>query len=490
MPLAATFAKAAFQSFQGGTGKPHSSITEWVEILTGDGYREEDLDGIPELVEAINLQHEGPAEASRAIRKKLKHGNTQQKYRALVILKALVENGDKKFQTTFSDDRLIDAIRNLATDPSTDIRVKKKLMSVLASWHRQFKDDPSMKTIANLYKTCKSDSRVDSAVVQGLLLADPKDMERQKEERRRKRKEEEDARRREKEEAKRKERERRERANRPRRPPFNFEKEKPEILTSIANASQASNNLVNAIMLVNTQTEVLAENAHVQETLAKLKAARKPIVRYIQLVENEELIGTLLDTNERIISTLQIYDLACHPQEPEPAPSEPSTAPTEGPRGELNKLQHRQRLEIQRSASNRALNTMGGPGAMSDLAGLDFGGHESNARLPPPLRPTERDDDDDDANDRRATLSDYSDYDSDGDAPPRSDNSSVEAGPSTSARRHSLPAHGATKPYGDLLGREEEVEDEDPRYGKRGLPSDDDEDPFADPFADSHSAKR
>lgn len=31
-------------------------------------------------------------------------------------------------------------------------------------------------------------------------------------------------------------------------------------------------------------------------------------MRYIQLVENEELIGTLIDTNERIIASLEMYD--------------------------------------------------------------------------------------------------------------------------------------------------------------------------------------
>ena len=58
---------------------------------------------IPELVDSINLQAAGyafyspqlpdhlsavpcsPTEASRALRKKLKHGNTHQQYRALVV---------------------------------------------------------------------------------------------------------------------------------------------------------------------------------------------------------------------------------------------------------------------------------------------------------------------------------------------------------------------------------------------------------------------
>lgn len=39
----------------------------------------------------------------------------------------------------------------LANDSGTDPKVKKKLLSVLASWHQQFKDDPSMSFVANLF---------------------------------------------------------------------------------------------------------------------------------------------------------------------------------------------------------------------------------------------------------------------------------------------------------------------------------------------------
>lgn len=80
------------------------------------------------------------------------------------------------------------------------------------------------------------------------------------------------------------------------------------MLTAIANASQTANNLVNAITLVNSETDTLQSNERVQECLANAKLSRKPIIRYIQLVENEDLIGTLIDTNERIIAALEMYD--------------------------------------------------------------------------------------------------------------------------------------------------------------------------------------
>lgn len=39
----------------------------------------------------------------------------------------------------------------LGTDPGTDPKVKKKLLSVLASWNAEFKDDPSMSLVSNLF---------------------------------------------------------------------------------------------------------------------------------------------------------------------------------------------------------------------------------------------------------------------------------------------------------------------------------------------------
>lgn len=53
---------------------------------------------------------------------------------------------------TFADGQLTDAIKHLATDPGTDPKVKRKLLSVLSSWNNQFKSDPSMALVAGLYK--------------------------------------------------------------------------------------------------------------------------------------------------------------------------------------------------------------------------------------------------------------------------------------------------------------------------------------------------
>ena len=179
----------------------------------------------------------------------------------------------------------------MASSVHTDQRVKKRLLSVLGSWHRQFQNDPSMRLVSNIYPSVKSSvtgqRKLSNDLRQfGVTGGPPPEAEREARELGRKQKEARKAK--EREEAERKAREKAAAKDPQRRPnkqrkPFNFEIEKPNILSSIATASQASNNLINALKLVNREKESIEENTRVQETLAAAKAARKPVVRYIQV---------------------------------------------------------------------------------------------------------------------------------------------------------------------------------------------------------------
>ncbi|KIJ21957.1 hypothetical protein PAXINDRAFT_159941 [Paxillus involutus ATCC 200175] len=406
--------------------KPHSSITDWVEILTSS---DDTYDGLPELVTSITLQSTGPSEASRAIRKKIKHGDNHQKYRALVILNALMENGDHKFQKSCMDDPLIDAIRQLASDPLADTKVKKTLLSVLASWNTQFKNDPSMHTVASLYTQYRPIDRrshaqsnsadLDSLYNAGLSSINEKEAAKQRV------KQEKEA---TKEKARKAQEEARKKKNRPRKAPFNFETEKPQILTSIANGSQASSNLANALILVNAGKEKIETNTRVQECLQNAKAARKPIVRYIQLVENEEIIGTLIETNERIISALQMYynfSASDHPQDPSAEIQSGMDAVTITP-NELSKLRDQQRAAVEnarRQQSEFSENDSDDRQEVGsstgyvhpDLQDLSFGALESEqGSLPPPIKPSTPHASPGEAvwDQHRGSLSDFSDYES------------------------------------------------------------------------------
>lgn len=133
-------AKAIIATLEGE--KAHSSITDWVEILTSERYTEDSLDGITELMESIRLQgFEGVTESSRAIRKKLKYGNVHRQIRALTvsslvklelfrfsfvafqILLALSENGTKGYQHSFANQQLVQRLRDMATDVRECCRV-------------------------------------------------------------------------------------------------------------------------------------------------------------------------------------------------------------------------------------------------------------------------------------------------------------------------------------------------------------------------------
>lgn len=128
---------------------------------------------------------------------------------------------------------LLDAIKHLAADPTTDHKVKKKLISVLLGWRRQFTDDPSMQYVAKLYDQCKiaqadrtsADKRAIDGVNAGMGF-DPEYLERKRKEEAAKKKEEEKRQAKEgKERRRREEEERRCNGSRPKtkRKPFNFE---------------------------------------------------------------------------------------------------------------------------------------------------------------------------------------------------------------------------------------------------------------------------
>lgn len=52
----------------------------------------------------------------------------------------------------------------------------------------------------------------------------------------------------------------------------------------------------------------MTESPKVQDCLDKAKAARRVIIRYLQLVQDETLVGTLIEANEKIVEAIQLYD--------------------------------------------------------------------------------------------------------------------------------------------------------------------------------------
>jgi len=152
---------------------------------------------------------------------------------------------------------------------------------------------------------------------------------------------------------------------------------------------------------------------------------------------------------------------------------------TEGQTGEISKLQGKQRARIERASSRSSLNVNSGGVSRPapprggnlhpDLRELNWNDSDGS-RLPPPLRPRSADEE---ASYRQGSLSDYSDYDS-----------SDEGRPSTS-RAAGSHAASSSRDYNSLIGDEDELVTGG--TARQGLLAPPDDDPFADPFADSRS---
>jgi len=132
--------------------KPYSAVTVAIENLTSDHFEEEDVVGLPDLVEAIKLQATGPTEAARAIRKKLKYGNIHRQIRALVILDGLIQNAGPRFQRTFADEMLLERLRVCGTSDLSDPLLREKCKGLFRAWAIEYKNTPGLEQIVGLYK--------------------------------------------------------------------------------------------------------------------------------------------------------------------------------------------------------------------------------------------------------------------------------------------------------------------------------------------------
>lgn len=91
--------------------------------------------------------------------------------------------------------------------------------------------------------------------------------------------------------------------------PFNLEKEKGQLLETIASANVASTNLLNGLQLINREQQRVSENPEVMRRFETCKQLRRQVLRYIHLVESEQYIGGLLNANDELVKGLMAFEL-------------------------------------------------------------------------------------------------------------------------------------------------------------------------------------
>jgi hypothetical protein len=254
-----------------------------------------------------------------------KYGNMHRQLRALTILDGLIQNAGSRFQRTFADEPLLERLRLMPRDDMVDPDVRAKCNTLYRQWAVAYKNTPGLSNIATLYKQLPrtkraqpSESRVvretEAEAVQeansppsspvaprhnsspaashtpSASWSPQRPVQLEKTERGSFFRSSKD-----KKGTKRK--------------PFNLEKEKGQILETIASATVASTNLVNALKLINRENQRVSDNPECKNRFENCKILRRQILRYIQLVESENYIGSLLSANDELVKALMAYEV-------------------------------------------------------------------------------------------------------------------------------------------------------------------------------------
>lgn len=263
-----------------------------------------------------------------------------------MILDALVSNAGKSFQRRFGDEMLLDRLRTMATDAMTDRDIKNRLAGMFIGWNEEFKDIPAMSGVAHLkdslprkkkmapvVRPSTPDSEDESApqdrsqghsrTASSVGPSTPKQPARKSSVPAISANGAEGS---------------KPRYNyvEPTTPPkekvsssffgnaggsnktkvpkgnkpikVSLEKEKPRILQTIAAANQASTNLQNALKHVNKEDSSFLHDPQIVKSHKDCKELRKNVLHYIAGIESEEWVGTLLQTNDGLVSALQLHE--------------------------------------------------------------------------------------------------------------------------------------------------------------------------------------
>lgn len=248
-----------------------------------------------------------------------KYGNLHRQLRALTILDFLIQNAGERFLRGFADEPLLERLRIAATDSVSDPEVRKKCQQLFGEWAATHKNTPGMSGITALYKQLPKKKQpaqqaqakvlretapaptaevpmghsVSVSIGEGpsTALTSPKSKK-----------------------------SKRSSSSvfgsssskshkKGHTKPFDMQKEKPEILQTIASASVASTNLQNALKLVNRETHRVSEDEEVMVQFDRCKNLRHQILRYIQNIESGDLLGSLIHANEELVTGLMAFEV-------------------------------------------------------------------------------------------------------------------------------------------------------------------------------------
>lgn len=257
-----------------------------------------------------------------------KYGSQHRQLRALTVLDGLLQNAGSKFQRTFADEPLLERLRIMARDDMVDALVRQKCNLLFRQWAVQYKNTPGLSQIAALHKQLPQPKRRPQQLQTKSLRETELDAENSHDTPRGHSRNTSGASASRSSPApspaptpKRKDPitldatprvgsgSSKSKKNKQQQVQFDLKKERPQIMGTIAQASVASTNLLNALQLINREHERVSENKEVLNRFETCKQLRRLVLRYIQLVEGNELIGSLLSANDVLVKALSTFDI-------------------------------------------------------------------------------------------------------------------------------------------------------------------------------------
>lgn len=242
-----------------------------------------------------------------------------------MVLDGLIENAGPRFQRVFADEPLLERLRVCATDSLSDSEVKTKCETLFRQWAVAYQSTPGMERVVALQKqlpkrkrpATQAQSKVlqetereanedpfgstedESISAESSSMASPSLTPRNNAVSSITPTPKYDAKKMKSDKHGKKSRSR----------TFNLEKEKPQLLQTIASSSVASTNLMNALKLLNRENLRVSEHAETVNRFETCKALRRQILRYIQHVESEQWLGSLINANDCLVEALMAYEI-------------------------------------------------------------------------------------------------------------------------------------------------------------------------------------
>ncbi|CAK7895168.1 LAS seventeen-binding protein 5 [[Candida] anglica] len=331
---------------------------------------------LSDLIELIKIQpNSGAVEAARAIRKKIKYGNsTEESLRALGILELLVLNSGHKIGPVIArDDKLLDVLKGIisgsgrtGTGGSYPKEIQRKVRGLAIGWKTELDGLDGYKYMALLWKNIprergsgnSSSSRSRSASVNvfgseldNVVQESPRGSPRPSSPRVSggktppprptaaspfaKKEQPLTSKRARTKKSKHKNKKRTGKYADPefKIPQINYKVEAPKIRNTIAECHTHTTALVNALIALPPSISPL-DDAKAAGEFEKCREIRRKVLRYLQFVGaggdthkadsvvamDEEFLGSLIVANEQLVESFKKYDSACGYTEENPAP--------------------------------------------------------------------------------------------------------------------------------------------------------------------------